>query len=305
MTSKPIVVAVGAGESEALLDFSTREAMLSGSPLHLVHVVRMPPTLPSSLAAAYQTAQEYGAEVLRQAVAGARARVGSAVVVTSELVTTGAPAAVLAGRSADARMVVLQHRHLTGTKRLTSASTTSGVAARAHAPVVSVPEAWRPPDGAEPGPVVVGVHDPARSREIMRAGFTLARERGADLRIVHAWWLANGYDGIVVDDAMREAEKERFGQEVAPDLDALRAEHPGVNTVVSVYHAPAALALDDVAEGAQLLVLGRRNPTLAVGSHLGSVVRTVLRQSPVPVVVVEPSAAMTASGGERRDTAAR
>lgn len=283
-----IVVAVGTGDVTALLEFAAREAVAGGSALHLVHVVRMPPNLPESYAVAYEAAKDYGARVLARAVAAATARVDGAVAVTSELVTHGSPVGVLTERSSNARMVVLQHRQLTGARRMTSASTTNGVAARAHAPVVAVPESWAGPS-EDLGPVVVAVKEPGRSREILRAAFEVAARRGTGVRVIHAWWLANGYDGVVVDDAMRREEKDRFVAEATPELEALRADYPGVPTSIVVIHAPAALALTDAAESAGLLVLGRRRIALAIGSHLGSVARTVIRQSPVPVMVVEPA----------------
>jgi hypothetical protein len=47
--------------------------------------------------------------------------------------------------------------------------------------------------------------------------------------------------------------------------------------------------LIDASAGSCLLVLGRRDPMMPFGSHLGPVVRHVLRGSECPVMVVEPT----------------
>ncbi|MFB9312722.1 universal stress protein [Nocardioides plantarum] len=299
VTSKPIVVAVADRDCRALLDFAAAEAVADRCTLHLVHVVRTPPSLPESFAMAYQAAEEYGARVVADVVDATKARVDGAVPVTAELVTRGDPVEVLVERSADARMVLTQHRRLMGVRRVTSSSTTSGVAAHAHAPVVSVPESWRQPVEVD-RPVLVGVNEPGRSRGVLRAAFEMAANRAVDVHVVHTWWLANGYDSLVVDAAMRVERERQFEQELGPELEVMKGDYPGVAVGVSVIHAPAAVALTDAADSAGIVVLGRRHHTLAVGSHLGAVVRTVLRHSAVPVMVVEPSETTAGTGGRRR-----
>ncbi|MDP2775768.1 MAG: universal stress protein, partial [Nocardioides sp.] len=213
--------------------------------------------------------------------------VAGQVPVTSELVDHGSGTVRdLVERSADARLVVLQHRNLNALRRIASGSTTHGVAARAHTMVVSVPEGWRPPD--QPfGRVTVGVHDATRADDALRVGFELARERQARLHVVHAWWLTNGYDTVVVDDDMRQEFSDRFRAELAPHVDALRSEFAEVEVETEVLHAQSAVALTTASETSDLLVLGRRHPTLPIGSHLGSVVRAVIRFAACPVAVVE------------------
>lgn len=284
-----VVAAVGADEVDSLLRFAADEAVRTGADLHLVHVMTMPPSLPEAYVVAYEGARELGGEILQEATRTATKLVDGRVAVTSELVDRGVGTVPdLVERSVDARLVVLQHRRLTGLRRVASGSTTHGVAARAHAPVVSVPQGWEPPD--QPfGRVTVGVHEPARADEALRLGFELAAERGAGLRVVHAWWLANGYDDVVVDDDMRRDFTDRFHRELTPHVDVLRAEHPGVEVEVQVRHGQSVAALVEAAKDSDLVVLGRRHPTLPIGSHLGSVVRAVLRFADCPVVVVEPS----------------
>ena len=285
-----IVAAVGADGAEgvdSLLHFAADEAVRTGADLHLVHVMTMPPSLPEAYVVAYEGARELGTAILEAATHTATSLVSGQVPVTSELVDHGYwTVRDLVERSADARLVVLQHRNLTALRRIASGSTTYGVAARAHTTVVSVPEGWRPPD--QPfGRVTVGVHDAARADDALRVGFELARERRARLHVVHAWWLTNGYDTVVVDDDMRQEFSDRFRAELAPHVDALRTEFAEVEVETEVLHARSAVALTTASETSDLLVLGRRHPTLPIGSHLGSVARAVMRFSVCPVAVVE------------------
>lgn len=282
-----VVAAVGADDVDALLRFAADEAVRAGADLHLVHVMTMPPSLPEAYVVAYEGARELGTAILEDATRAATELVAGRVNVSGELVDHGAgTVSDLVERSADARLVVLQHRHLSALRRVAAGSTTHGVAARAHTTVASVPEGWRPPDEAF-GRVTVGVHDASRADEALRTGFELAHERKAKVHVVHAWWLANGYDVVVVDDDMRRDFSERFERELAPHLDALRAEFPEVEVEIQVCHSPSATALVQASETSDLVVIGRRHPTLPIGSHLGSVARTVLRYATCPVAVVE------------------
>ena len=285
--SNRIVAAVAGDDAEALLQFAAQEAVRTTSALHLVHVMKMPPELPDSYDRAFKTARAFGRLILDRAARAADDLVGGAVPVTTELVedSHGTVHDIVA-RSEDARLVVLQHRHLTGLRRLTSGSTTHGVASRAHAPVVSVPESWRPAHDPHRR-ITVAVQDPTRADDTLRTAFARADVRQDRLRIVHAWWLASGYDSIVVDDDMREDWDKRFRAALAPQLEELQAQYPDVTVEVHVRHSPTDRALETEAAESDLLVLGRRHATLPIGSHLGPVTRFAVRSSEVPVLLVE------------------
>ncbi|WP_121251473.1 universal stress protein [Nocardioides ferulae] len=290
MSDRPtrIVVAVGDGDAEPLLRFAAGEALRSGSPLHLVHVLHMPPSGPESFVMAFEAAREIGTRLLSRHGARARELVGGRLAVTTELLehSNGTVGDILE-LSSDARLVCLEHRQLHWLRRLASGSTTLGVAARSLVPVVSVPEGWDATQEAR-GLVSVGVDDPVNSDPVLRAAFENAAERGARLCVLHAWWLANGYDDVVVDNRMREDWSRRLEAAIEPALDKLRVEFPQVAVELVVRHAPIALALTELSAESDLLVLGRRHAHLPFGSHLGPVVRTLVRDSACPVIVVEP-----------------
>jgi nucleotide-binding universal stress UspA family protein len=285
-----IIVAVAGDDVEAMLRFSVDEALRSGAELRLVHVLYLPGVmLPETYAVAYAGAKEYAVTLLDHAVGVATSMVDGRVPVTSELVErSGSAVGDLVSRSADARLVVLQHRHLEGLHRLATTSTTLGVCARAHTPVVSVPEHWRP---VEPpyDRVTVGVSNPDRADEALRAGFEVAQHRGSRLRVVHSWWLANGYDSALVDDDMRRDFSTRFRQEIAPHLEKLQQEFADVEVDVLVFHAQPAVGLMRAAEDSDVVIVGRRHWALPIGSHVGAVTRALLRWATCPVVIVETS----------------
>ena len=77
-------------------------------------------------------------------------------------------------------------------------------------------------------------------------------------------------------------------------VDELRDQFPRVPVELVVRHAPVAPALTELSAECDLLVLGRRHAHLPFGSHLGPVVRSLVRDSACPVVVVEPADPPTA-----------
>ena len=103
--------------------------------------------------------------------------------------------------------------------------------------------------------------------------------------MLHAWWLNNGYDDVVVDQAARDEWEARAVRELTPVLEPFRAGYPTVDVTLDVRHAPPTEALLDAADRSTLLVLGRRHHRLPLGSHLGPVARAVLGHSTAPVLI--------------------
>jgi nucleotide-binding universal stress UspA family protein len=277
-----IVVGVPTEDGDAALTFAVDEARRTGSPVHLVHVLHMPGGEPFSLV--------YGSAIdtARATVDAAHRRVtelsAGTVSVTSELAETGSTVGELVSRSETARMVVVEHRDLARLRRFFTGSRSSGVGARAHCPVVTVPEGWQLVLGRAPV-VTVAVQHADEADELLRAAFDQARDRGADLVVLHTWWLANGYDDVYVDQAALDDWEARARREFAPVLERLGAAYPTVATTFDVQHAPPVEAVLAAAARSDLLVIGRRHHLLPLGSHLGPVARAVVGRSPAPVLM--------------------
>ena len=195
-----IVVGVGPEEFESALAFAAAEAVRAGCGLHLVHAVDLTPIPADHVLIPAADVEAWGAARLAEAVKVADDLVGDAVPVTHELVR-GTPVGALVEVGRTARMVVLEHRHLSRLSRIVNRTVAGGVAAHLRVPVVAVPSGWRP-DG-EPRVVVAGVDVPERADEVLRAALAEAHARGARLRLVHSWSIPTPYESSFTAEEVR------------------------------------------------------------------------------------------------------
>lgn len=295
--SEVIVVGVGDDSCDSALRFAVDEARRSGRSLHLVHVLQVPPG--EAYAGLYGGALEDAHATLDAAAASAVHLAEDDVVVTSELVDSGRAVDELVARSADRQLLVLQHRSPGRLRRAVGGSVVQSVAGRAHGPVVSVPADWSPRTG-RPAVVTAAVQDPVEAPVVLHAAFEAARARGASLVVLHAWWLAPGFDSVVVDGTLRTEWTARSRRDLDPVLAPLRSAFPDVEVEVDVRHAPPAEAVLDAAEVSDLLVLGRRHHLLPLRTHLGPVARAALSHATTPVLVT-PEAPVTAKDLRRSE----
>jgi nucleotide-binding universal stress UspA family protein len=280
-----LVGVTGRGENTDALRFAIAQASATGRPLRLVHVAQglLPPVPPSVLVTpdvlievgkkAMHEVREELDELMREA--------GSNVPVRSR-VTSGDPGRALADLSAEASVVVLQHRNLSRTHRLFTGSTVSSTATHAHCPVVSV-SAGTAARSAGRGCVVVGVVEDGGPREAAEVAFEEADRRGAAVRLVHAWHLAPAYDDVLAADKGWQRSVE---ESVHAAADELRAKHPTVPTEVVVDHEFPVEALVEASREADLLVLGRHTRRHPGPARLGSLGRAVLAYADCPVMIV-------------------
>jgi nucleotide-binding universal stress UspA family protein len=296
-----VIVGVATSGFEAAVTFAVEEARRTSRPLHLVHVLQIPAG--DAYVGVYGGALEDAHSLLEGARAYAARLAATDVVVSAELVDHGWIVDDLVRRTDSASLIVLQHRAMARAKRVFVGSIAHGVAGRAHVPVVSVPEGWTPA-AAQNGLVTAAVQDPVEASAVLRTGFEEARVRDAELLVLHAWWLASGFDVAVVDNAMREDWTARTHDELEPVLAPLRTEFPDVKVSVRVQHAPPAEAVLDAAERSDLLVLGRRHHLLPLHSHLGPVARAALNHASCPVLIT-PEHALEPSKTPAREPAAR
>jgi nucleotide-binding universal stress UspA family protein len=277
-----IVVGVPTEGGDAALRFAVEEARRSGAPVHLVHVVQIPGG--ELYTGVYEGVVDSAHAVIESAHRRAKELSDGAVPVTYELADHGWVVGELVARSDNARMVVVEHRDLGRLRRFFTGSRSSGVAARARSAVVTVPAGWHPATGRAPV-VTAAVQHVDEAAELLRAAFEEARQRGAELVVLHAWWLANGYDDMVVDQAVRDDWEARANEKFGPVLASLGQRYPAVHTTLEVRHAPPIRAVLDAAEHSDLLVVGRRHHLLPLGSHLGPVSRAVIGHSRTPVLM--------------------
>lgn len=288
MKPRPVVVAVGTDEDiDAALEYAADEAERAGCGVHLVHVVHVVPTGPDQMLLDYQQVDRLGSATLHGALERAEDLIQGRVPLTSELIHGSAVPAIV-DCSADARLVVLQRRDLSRMLRIVTTSVSSGVAARAHGPVVSVPSGWKPSETQAPL-VTVGIDVPERGHAVLRAALEAAQARGATLRIVHRWWFPNAYDDLIMSRVEDETWSSRARAEIEAVLAPLREEFADVSVEIDVRHGRPADALIEASRHSLLVVVGRHDPIVPLGSHLGPVARAVLRESASPVLLAQPA----------------
>lgn len=276
--SPPIVVAVGADGSAAAVEYAAAEAVRRQRGLHLVHAVAAPSD------AQAVTAPE-PVDVLDQAVRLARATVAGLVAITSHLAQAPTVSGVVAA-AADAPVLVVGRRPESQWVHPYVASVTGGVAAHALVPVLSVPDDWSVPSTAPH--VVVGVDDPTLSEHVLSEGFAAALGHGARLTLLCAWWRPGGAGSrplTQVDDPDRSARMQAGLHEATA---ALREAFPDVEVDIEVRNTRPSDALIEASRSATLVVVGRHDPVLPAGSHLGPVARAVLREAMSPVLLSTP-----------------
>lgn len=279
-----IVVGVGPEEFGSALAFAAAEALRAGCGLHLVHSVDLTPIPADHVLIPAADVEAWGAERLADAVKLADDVVGDAVPVTHELVR-GTPVGALVEVGRTARMVVLEHRHLSRLSRIVNRTVAGGVAAHLRVPVVAVPSGWRP-DGKQ-RVVVAGVDVADRSDEVLRAALAEAHARGAQLRLVHSWSLPRPYEGALTpEDVRRWSDSARA--EVCAALDRVGDLSAATDAEVRVEQGRAAESLVQGSADAELLVIGRHDPLVPIGSHIGPVARAVLREATCPVLLASP-----------------
>jgi nucleotide-binding universal stress UspA family protein len=303
MTAQKDVIVVGVGDdsSGSAVRFAVDEARRSDLPLHLVHVLQLPPG--EAYAGLYGGALEDARSTLEAAVAHAERLAAGDAAVTCELVDSGRIVDELTARTAEGQLLVLEHRALGRLHRLVGGSVVQSVAGRAHGPVVSVPAEWSPRTG-RPAVVTAAVQDPVEAPVILRAAFEAARDRAASLVVLHAWWLASGLEAVVVGPDLRDEWDERARADLEPVLAPLRSADIDIDVEVDVRHAPPAEAVLDAAEVSDLLVLGRRHHLLPVRTHLGPVARAALGHATTPVLIT-PESPVTARDVRRSKRAHR
>jgi nucleotide-binding universal stress UspA family protein len=277
-TQQILVGVSGKGENAEALQFAAAEARLRGTGLTVVHVMHHK-GLRRNVGSSDDAWQEAGRRVVEGARAQLDALTGGAVATTT-LLRDGDAGEVLAELSADATLVVLQHRDLSRIQRIATGSTVATVAAHAHCPVVSVSPAR---DRAETGIVTVGVHEDGGPAGVVEAAFAEAATHGWSVRLVYAWNVASAYGDMVAQEEHWTTET-RASIEAA--LEKVRAEHPTVPFTIEVYHDWPAEVLARLSADSDLLVVGRHSHHVPLQPRLGSLARSAVTHAECPVMIV-------------------
>ena len=141
------------------------------------------------------------------------------------------------------------------------------------------------------GRVVVGVDGSETAKKAVRWAAREASLRGLKMQLVSVWEIpmysyAFGYGIAEIPDEMQKGLIERAEEILAIALDEARAEARDVEIETHAIEGQAANVLLDVAEGADLLVVGSRGLGGFRELLLGSVSQQCSQHAPCPVVIV-------------------
>lgn len=218
------------------------------------------------------------AEALDEAVAAAMS--GHPTVPWSTVLVPAKPREALVAAAADHELVVVGSRGRGGFAGLALGSVAEHVAGEAPVTVVVVRHVA--PDGRG---VVVGVDGSTGSRRALLWAADEGRRRAAPVRAVLAWTarIPIAAHGSQPFGAAATGEDARLAlhRTVAEQLGRSGADAVELEAV----DAPAARAILEAAEAAELIVVGATPAVGEASGALGSVGRQVLRHAPCPVAV--------------------
>lgn len=130
--------------------------------------------------------------------------------------------------------------------------------------------------------IVVGIDGSDDAERALRWALDEAEMRGVRVRAVLTWTYL-GQSGSKLGPLTTEADAQALLSEV---VDRVAGERVRMVDPVTVNDLPASGLLDQAGRDAALVVVGSRGLGGVKGLVLGSVSRTVVERSPVPVVVV-------------------
>jgi nucleotide-binding universal stress UspA family protein len=287
----PILVGVGPSGrmSEGTLGFAAGTAEQLGIGVLIVHVVPRLVSGPHGVAdigVALDQVVADGQARLDETVRRVRDRVTGPVPVEGRL-ERGPVIDTLVELSSSAQLVVLEHQDLPRWERWSSGSVTAAVAARSHAPVVSVPASWRPSES--PRPITVAVEDAERASAEIWTALGLAAVSDSRVVVLRATYLPPAIEEMLRHGVSHEKMMVAARAELARDVNLPPGLCERVPCTFAVRWGRPGDVLLDATDRSALLVVARRDPQLPFGSHLGPVLRQVLREARCPVLVVEPS----------------
>jgi nucleotide-binding universal stress UspA family protein len=140
------------------------------------------------------------------------------------------------------------------------------------------------------GRIVVGIDGSPTSDQALGWATREAQRRGATLQVVHAYLVPTAVEVGTVPIVVSADEEQAIESRHRALLDAAMAEVHACDPLLSVepvlVDGPAAAAVLEAADGADLVVVGSRGSGSFSAWMLGSVSSVVSHHAPCPVVVV-------------------
>ncbi|MFM2076804.1 MAG: hypothetical protein RJA49_694 [Actinomycetota bacterium] len=291
MTSRAPRLLVGVDGTEGSVEalrWAAHEAARRGAPLHVMTCAELPVAVEAGLigsgvasGSAMDSIVTEQEAVNQRAVTMARS-FGLDLEVTGDTVL-GAPAYALVGASHPDDIIVVGATSHPGHLTEVLGSVATVVAHRAHCPVVVVHGTDR--KDANIGRIAVGVDGSHYAEDALLWAVDEALRCDAELILVHGWTYP--YQGARMSggDARDEMKLDAM-RTLEACAQQVRATAPTLRCHSIISEQSPAKAIIDAGKEADLLVVGSRGHGGFAALLLGSVSRTVLQHSSVPVVVV-------------------
>lgn len=279
----------GSPESLAAAHWAAEEAERRKLTLRLLHA--WPLLVPEPARVPAELDQNYWAKrLVHNAQTELQAR-HPGLTVIGNLVADDAQNALIRAAS-ESEMLVLGSRGLTPVESYFLGDISMIVVGRAERPVILVRAGGRTEGASTPEPgatgdVVVALKPHAPYDELLEFAFTTAAARSLPLRAVHGRstplhaYTPWGADHTVTQEIVQGVQKD-LNQALRP----WREKFPGVKVADTIRLESPARAVVGAAEGAGLLVVGRRKHHPDRGPHLGPVAQAAVHHARCPVAVV-------------------
>lgn len=289
-TRRPVVVGADAGQTDAAaVRWAARHARRTGRPLVVVHASE-----PEALAAQAVGAGATGITALLDAekertdeLAAQVDRLGADMDIDARLqLHHGSPVRALLEHQDEAVLIVVGTGRKSALREFVLGTTSLGVSAHAHCPVVVVnPEVEV--GGLIHNRIGVAVDGSADSQAAAALAVAYGAAIGTSVVAVNTWYLevVNGYVITEPDSPeWQRLEAERTAM-VEGVMDAARQRHPEVEVEVVVRRGPTVPTVLDLAREWDMIVAGSRGLGSVQGRLLGSVSQRLMRGAPCPVLV--------------------
>jgi nucleotide-binding universal stress UspA family protein len=284
-----IVVGIdGSPHSERAARWAAREAVANGRGLTLLFAIL--PAVTSFTFGPGVPVSPNGIDVIR-AAAGNELHLLAETLPCEDVLTAlviGAPSGALFDASLSAETIVVGSRGRGGFEGLLLGSVSAQISAHAQCPVVII----RDEPIVDARNIVVGLDGSPASQAALAFAFDQASTHGWHLVALHAWDIPS-YDLLVFSDSSSPVALSRNIEDeiklTAAALGGFTAKHPDVKVETRVIRGNTAEALVAAAYDAAMLVVGTRGHGRILGAIVGSVSRSVMHKSAVPIAVVPAS----------------
>ncbi|GAA0947346.1 universal stress protein [Pseudonocardia zijingensis] len=292
MTGRIVVGIDGSEPSGNALEWAVARARLGGEQLELVNTYSVTAGVDfyGYQAAVASQPVEWFIEFSRQLLDAAAARVHELAPDLTCTTTSqaGHPASVLAAASEGADALVVGRRGLGSAASVLLGSVSNQLTVHARCPLVVV----GPGELPTTGPIVVGVDGSEFGTKALRYALGEAALRGTSVRAVAAYDVPYQVLRVVADPELlvrmrADVEAEAAGTLTRALDEAREPGGPPVSVEQVVVEGPAADAILDRSDDAQLIVVGTHGKGMVRRILLGSVSRQVLGDADRPVAVVD------------------